>query len=299
MQGYHALQNPALFGIVTGSADYRKAVAELLGEAEMLMSLRHANVLRFYGMCVDAASATPKWIVIEKADATLERHLKSLPVPLAVEAFVDVFGQLLHGLVYLHNRKPLPVIHRDLKLDNVFCFMDNGKLIVKIGDVGLARFADPTGTLNKDYGGAAFYLAPEILLTGKIDGRADVFSLAMMMAEVALCYLPVGGSPLVTSFSVHYKVADRYRAAADAAARLRHVSPPLAELLLECCDGDVDKRPSSLAALTRLHGMFGEPLVARPPVIQDDPIVSNCCLLCGAVFWRSAVDCMVVQLGSC
>ena len=51
-------------------------------------------------------------------------------------------------------------------------------------------------------------------------------------------------------------------------------------------DGDVEKRPTSLVALTRLHGMFGEPLVTRPPVIQDDPIVS--CLLCG-VPWGGVV----------
>ena len=234
LQGYHLLQNPALFDIAPDSAAYREFVAEILGEAEMLMSLRHANVVRFHGMCVDAATDTPKWIVMEKADATLERHLQSLPAPLTIEAFVNVFGQLLHGLVYLHNHKPLPVIHRDLKLDNIFCFMDGGKLIVKIGDVGLARFADPTGRLNKNYGGAAFFLAPEIPYTGKFDGRADVFSLGLMMAEVVLCYLPVGSFPRVTGFHSVYAIDARYKAAADAVARLRVVSPPLAELLLEC-----------------------------------------------------------------
>ena len=73
----------------------------------MLMSLRHANVLRLHGMCVDAATDTPKRIVMEKADATLERHLQSQPAPLTVEAYVDMFGQLLHGLMYLHNPQAL------------------------------------------------------------------------------------------------------------------------------------------------------------------------------------------------
>jgi WNK lysine deficient protein kinase len=43
--------------------------------------------------------------------------------------------QILQGLVYLHSHKP-PIIHRDLKCDNVFINGNNGE--VKIGDLGLA-----------------------------------------------------------------------------------------------------------------------------------------------------------------
>ena len=52
-----------------------------------------------------------------------------------IEAIKNWARQILHGLVYLHGHDP-PIIHRDLKCDNVFI---NGHLgQVKIGDLGLA-----------------------------------------------------------------------------------------------------------------------------------------------------------------
>lgn len=54
-----------------------------------------------------------------------------------IKAVKNWARQILHGLVYLHEHDP-PVIHRDLKCDNIFV---NGNLgQVKIGDLGLAAF---------------------------------------------------------------------------------------------------------------------------------------------------------------
>lgn len=59
-------------------------------------------------------------------------------------------------------------------------FLKNGVVSVKIGDVGLARVANPRGNLYAGYGGAMFYLAPEVL-KGSFSPKVDVFSFGIMM----------------------------------------------------------------------------------------------------------------------
>ena len=266
------LQNPSEFDLTTDSPEYSKFIDDLCAEAEMLVALRHGNIVRFYGLCVDAITAVPKWIVVEQADCTLERYLLEAAAEgrhLTLDQFAAALGQLLCGLAYLHNHKPRAVIHRDLKLDNVFCFKHGEQLTVKIGDVGLARFTDAAGRLQRSTGGAVFYLAPEVLM-GNSDGRADVFSLGIMMAEVVLCYLPVDGFPRVEHFHTRYGVPDRYAAVTEAVGRLRGLSPRLADLLQRCADKDVHMRPTAVLALKQLRELFGDALIPPTPVFEDD-----------------------------
>lgn len=118
------------------------------------------------------------------ADGTLDKYLRGLGrCPLDV--FIGIMEDVLGGLVFLHTLKPNAVIHRDLKVvvsfgsalpprwsyreydfplqpDNIFYFLKRGALTVKIGDVGLSRFTNAAGRLGAGYGGAVFYLAPEV-----------------------------------------------------------------------------------------------------------------------------------------
>lgn len=64
--------------------------------------------------------------------------------------------QLLLGCAYLHDNK---IIHRDLKLGNVFL---NDELEIKIGDFGLATLVDFTGEKKKTLCGTPNYIAPEV-----------------------------------------------------------------------------------------------------------------------------------------
>ena len=81
----------------------------------MLVTLRHQNVVQFYGLVVDVAGR-PQWLVMERADGTLESYLKaamrSSAHGVTLQELVDVCVDVLEGLVYLHNITPAPVIHR-------------------------------------------------------------------------------------------------------------------------------------------------------------------------------------------
>lgn len=86
--------------------------------------------------------------------------------------------QILKGLAYLHSRHP-PVIHRDLKCDNVFISSTTG--CVKIGDLGLATFK--TQTFAKSMRGTMEFMAPE-MFDEKYDELVDIYSFGLCMLEM-------------------------------------------------------------------------------------------------------------------
>ena len=86
--------------------------------------------------------------------------------------------QILKGLAYLHSRQP-PVIHRDLKCDNVFISSTTG--CVKIGDLGLATFK--TQTFAKSMRGTMEFMAPE-MFDEQYDELVDIYSFGLCMLEM-------------------------------------------------------------------------------------------------------------------
>ena len=83
--------------------------------------------------------------------------------------------QLLEGCNYLHQNN---IIHRDLKLGNIFL---NSKLHVKIGDFGLATSVNFTGERKKTLCGTPNYIAPEILTKKGHSFEVDVWSIGCIM----------------------------------------------------------------------------------------------------------------------
>jgi|SaaInlStandDraft_5_1057022.scaffolds.fasta_scaffold06534_4 serine/threonine protein kinase len=83
--------------------------------------------------------------------------------------------QIVNGLKYIHDEN---VIHRDLKLMNIFIDFNN---TVKIGDFGLAT---NIYDMNYEEVGTYGYIAPEILQGNKYDDKADLYSLGIIILEI-------------------------------------------------------------------------------------------------------------------
>ncbi|KAF2285388.1 hypothetical protein GH714_003429 [Hevea brasiliensis] len=122
-------------------------------EIHLLKTLKHENIMKFYTSWVDAANRNINFVTEMFTSGTLRQYrLKHKRVN--ITAVKHWCRQILKGLHYLHSHNP-PVIHRDLKCDNIFVNGNQGE--VKIGDLGLAAI------LKKSYAARCVGKKPDAL----------------------------------------------------------------------------------------------------------------------------------------
>ena len=163
-------------------------------EARLAGALNHSNVLAVYD--VGEHGGAP-FLVSERLEGeTLRTRLASGGLP--VDKATAIALHIAHGLSAAHARG---IIHRDLKPENVFLRSDGG---VKILDFGVAKLlrsedrpeADASHT-GRAIVGTAGYMAPEQITGARLDGRADLFALGVMMFEMLGGRQPFHGSSTV------------------------------------------------------------------------------------------------------
>ncbi len=127
-------------------------------------------------------------LVMEYIHGTpLRRIVQGIPVKLS--RVISIVGAIAEGLLAAHAQK---IIHRDLKPENVLLPRgDNCPSLVKLIDFGIARIIDaPRITTTQHVMGTPEYISPEQALGSKVDHRADIYSLGVMMYEMLKGTLP-------------------------------------------------------------------------------------------------------------
>ena len=164
----------------------RSVTLNIDSEMEVLRTLHHPNIIKYFGMF---RSASNVHLVLEFADGgdLLNRILEKGCYSEAEGKLV--FSQICAGVAYLHSKD---ICHRDLKPDNVLLTAEG---IAKISDFGLARHASSQSENNfRTYCGTPHYFAPEMFKLQKqqVDGygkAVDVWSLGVIL------YIIVSGKP--------------------------------------------------------------------------------------------------------
>ncbi|RXM31083.1 hypothetical protein EOD39_7293 [Acipenser ruthenus] len=154
-------------------------------EAGMLKGLQHPNIVRFYDSW-ELTYKGKKCIVLVTelmTSGTLKTYLKRFKV-MKIKVLRSWCRQILKGLHFLHTRTP-PIIHRDLKCDNIFITGPTGS--VKIGDLGLATLK--RASFAKSVIGTPEFMAPE-MYEEKYDESVDVYAFGMCMLEMATSEYP-------------------------------------------------------------------------------------------------------------
>ncbi|KAM0827150.1 hypothetical protein ACQ4PT_068386 [Festuca glaucescens] len=149
----------------------------LYSEVHLLKSLKHENVMKFYNYWVDDQKKTIN-VITELFTSGSLRHYRRKHPRVDLKAIKNWARQILHGLDYLHSHQP-PVIHRDLKCDNIFVNGNHGE--VKIGDLGLATVMQTPKA--RSVIGTPEFMAPE-LYDENYDELVDIYSFGMCMLEM-------------------------------------------------------------------------------------------------------------------
>ena len=175
----------------------------LLREAETVALLNHPNICTIYEIDHDNGES---FIVMERLEG-VNLKLYMSRKRLETREIVDVALQVTEALAAAHAKG---VVHRDIKPGNIFVGTDG---LVKVLDFGLARrFMLPeTGQVISMEGssirgrplGTANYMAPERILQLPLDPRCDLFSLGVVIYEMATGRLPfAAASPADTVTNV-------------------------------------------------------------------------------------------------
>jgi eukaryotic-like serine/threonine-protein kinase len=152
-------------------------------EAQSAAALAHAHVLAVHDWGEDEQGP---FLVLEFLAGGSLRDMLDEGERLSVPQAVEVGRQAAEGLAYAHSRG---FVHRDVKPANLL-FDEEGRL--RIADFGLAR-ALAEAALTEPAGmtvGTARYVAPEQALGHRLDGRADVYSLALVLYEAVTGVVP-------------------------------------------------------------------------------------------------------------
>ncbi|CAB4312362.1 unnamed protein product [Prunus armeniaca] len=170
----------------------------LYSEVHLLSTLNHDSIIRFYTSWIDVDHKTFNFITEMFTSGTLREYRKKY-MHVDIRAIKNWARQILRGLVYLHGNDP-PVIHRDLKCDNIFV---NGHLgQVKIGDLGLAAILRGSQSAHSVIGTPEF-MAPE-LYDENYNELVDVYSFGMCVLEMLTSEYPY--SECVNPAQIYKKV---------------------------------------------------------------------------------------------
>lgn len=164
-------------------------VRMLIDEAKVLLYLTHANIVQVFEL---NRHDDTYYLVMEYVDGVDMRALskrlgeagREFPAPLVSY----VAGQIINGLNYAHEKKDrtgetLGIVHRDVSPQNVLISYEGE---VKITDFGIAKIVGKTSeTVTGTLKGKFAYMSPEQALGQKVDPRTDIFSMGILLFEMA------------------------------------------------------------------------------------------------------------------
>ncbi|KAM7490127.1 hypothetical protein LguiA_033048 [Lonicera macranthoides] len=168
---------PSTVAVKKISATSTQGEKEYLAEICTIGRLRHKNLVQLQGWCHDHDQLLLVYDYMP--NGSLDKFIG--------KAFMNwktrynILQGLASVLVYLHEECGNPVVHRDVKPNNIMLDSDYN---AHLGDFGLARMLQNGASVITMVAGTPGYLAPEVSYTGRATPESDVYSFGMVVLEV-------------------------------------------------------------------------------------------------------------------
>ena len=159
-------------------------------EARLLAQLLHDNIVCFRG--ITTIDGCPSLVTEYVGGGSLYNALYSPPLgnttaslqgPSNKAKVLEVATDVAAAMSYLHSQVP-PIIHHDLKPQNVLLEFHNKSIRAKVADYGLSTFKVPDVKRMKRPPGTIPYMAPELLRLEPYDGHVDIYAFGIMLNEM-------------------------------------------------------------------------------------------------------------------
>ena len=157
-------------------------------EAETAGRLSHPNIVTIYDCGEEHDLCYIAMELLKGKDLVPYTKPDNL---LPIEKVVSVIARVADALGYAHSQN---IVHRDIKPANVMFELESDS--VKVADFGIARITDSSKTKTGMVLGTPSYMSPEQLSGKKVDGKSDLFSLAVSLYQMACGKLPFEGDSM-------------------------------------------------------------------------------------------------------
>ncbi|CAG5122502.1 unnamed protein product [Candidula unifasciata] len=241
------------YEINTEQIKISNAFTDVRREVGILSKLSHEFIVTFIGLCIRpqlllamelAPFGSLRTQLDKKVPAGL-REIQHMDKVISQSVFskdltYKIILQIGSGLCYLHKNS---IIYRDLKPDNilVMSLSVEDRVNVKLSDYGISKFKTLTGVTGVF--GTVGYMAPEMLLKRPYTEKADMYSFAVVIAEIL-----TGISPVDCQFLPRLSYVDTTGATPGHLKdyQIKCHFPALESLMKECWSQEMDDRPSSV-----------------------------------------------------
>ncbi|KAH7554647.1 hypothetical protein JRO89_XS12G0252700 [Xanthoceras sorbifolium] len=248
---------------------------EFLTEIELLSRLHHRNLVSLVGYCDEDAE---QMLVYEfMPHGSLQDILNArLKDPLSFSMRLHIALGSAKGILYLHTEADPPIIHRDIKANNILL---DSKFTAKVSDFGISILA-PVPNVKGDVGhvstavrGTPGYLDPEYFLTHQLTEKSDVYSLGIVFLELLTGMQPIShGRNIVREVNaacqsgLMFSIIDKSMGPYSSECLKRFMT-----LAVKCCEDDRKARPSMLEVVRELENISS----LLPPEADTIPTESD------------------------
>ncbi|XP_076934799.1 uncharacterized protein LOC143601214 [Bidens hawaiensis] len=156
------------------------STGDFVGEVNVLGKLRHRNIVRLLGFVYNNTDAMIVYKYMTNGSLGEALHGRGRMLVDWVLRYNIAVG-VAHGLAYLHHDCYPPVIHRDVKPNNILL---DENFEAQIADFGLARMMVKKNETVSMVAGSYGYIAPEYGYTLKVDEKSDVYSYGVVLMEL-------------------------------------------------------------------------------------------------------------------
>lgn len=214
------------------------SVKRFINESKAVAMLSHPNIVNIYDVSV---RDNVKYIVMEYVEGITLKNYMTHKGALSVREIISYSEQILSALEHAHTKG---IVHRDIKPHNIM-LLKNGR--IKVMDFGIAKLPNAeTVTMTDKAIGTVYYISPEQASGGRIDARSDLYSLGVLMYEMACGRLP---------FNADSPVSVALMQVNDSAVPPRKLNPSiplgLEQIILKAMEKDPEERYQSAALMLR------------------------------------------------
>jgi serine/threonine-protein kinase len=205
-------------------------VQRFLKEARAIGRMSHQNIVTVYDVGQDQSTV---YIAMEFLEGEA-LNVYARDRALTMEQIADIGIQVADSLDYAHTRG---IVHRDIKPQNIMVAPTG---VVKLTDFGIAHVEDPEASHQTQAGeilGTPNYMSPEQVMGKKVDGRSDLYSLGVILYELATGSRPFKGENLAAIF---------HAITSETPARPQALNPAVPEglsgVILRCLEKNPEER---------------------------------------------------------